>query len=74
MTRLAERPADVKVRASVFADDAFFTPMNDRAIAVLSANAPTSGLWRFGVLRVPYSFSSWLIEALVEEGITISRA
>lgn len=74
MTPLADRPADVKVRASVFADDAFFTPMNDRAITALSANAPDTSIWRFGVLSVPRPYSSWLIEALVEEGITISRA
>lgn len=73
MTPLADRPVDVKVRASAFADDAFFTPMNDRAIAVLTANAPRSGLWRFGVLSVPRPFSPWLIEALVDEGMSISR-
>lgn len=70
-----EQPqVDVKVQASVFSGDAYFQPMNGRTIAWLGKNGPESGEWRFGTLKVPYGYSSFLIEALVDDGFTIGRA
>lgn len=74
LQELKQLQVDVKVQASVFAEQATLTPMNDAALSSLTAMAPTASKWRFGRLVVDRGYVPWLIEALVEEGMTIGRA